>query len=238
VAAVGLSEHRLVIGDYLRKVLVPKAAPTAPAAGLRPPLDGYRDNGPVIGRRSHGLGYFCQTLAGGDPTREVLDLGGLSESNVRFLSERGCRIHAVNLLAKFDEYKAQLPERRFTARAARDFVAEFLDFEAAQFSAILVWDLLEHLDSEVLYITVPRLAQILRPGGGMLTFFHSLPRGEIVELYRYDIEDAETLRLQTRQTRPLPHTFNNRSLERLFESFHLVKFFLTRDHLREVIAVR
>jgi hypothetical protein len=227
-----------VIGDYLRKVLVPKAVPTAPAAGLRPPRDGYRDDGAVIGRRSHGLGYFCQTLAGGDPTREVLDLGGLSESNVRFLSERGCRIHAVNLLAKFDEYKAHLPERRFTAKAARDFVAEFLDFEAGQFSAILVWDLLEHLDSEVLYITVPRLAQILKPGGGMLTFFHSLPRGEIVELYRYDIEDAETLRLQTRQTRPLPHTFNNRSLERLFESFHLVKFFLTRDHLREVIAVR
>jgi 2-polyprenyl-3-methyl-5-hydroxy-6-metoxy-1,4-benzoquinol methylase len=227
-----------VIVDYLRKVLVPKAAQTAAAVVHRPLRDGHRHDGPVIARRSHGLAYFCQTLAGGDPSLEVLDLGGLSESNVRFLSERGCRIHAVNLLAKFDEYKAQLPGRRFTARAARDFVAEFLDFEAGQFAAILVWDLLEHLDSEVLYITVPRLAQILKPGGGMLTFFHSLPRGEIVEIYRYDIDDTETLHLQTRQTRPLPHTFNNRSLDRLFEGFHLVKFFLTRDHLREVIAVR
>ena len=227
-----------MIVDYFRKVFIPKAAQTASAVVHRPTQDGRRNDGRVIARRSHGLGYFCQTLAGGDPTREVLDLGGLSESNVRFLSERGSRIHAVNLLAKFDEYKAQLPGRRFTARAARDFVSEFLDFEAGQFSAILVWDLLEHLDSEVLYITVPRLAQILKPGGGMLTFFHSLPRGEIVEIYRYDIEDAETLRLQTRQTRPLPHTFNNRSLERLFEGFHLVKFFLTRDNLREVIAVR
>ena len=227
-----------MIGDYLRKVLVPKPAEPVSAVAPRPPRDGHRRDGPVIARRSHGLGYFCQTLAGGDPSQEVLDLGGLSESNVRFLSERGCRIHAVNLLAKFDEYKAQLPERRFTARAARDFVAEFLDFEAAQFAAVLVWDLLEHLDSEVLYITVPRLAQILKPGGGMLTFFHSLPRGEMVDLYRYDIEDAETLHLQTRQTRPLPHTFNNRSLERLFEGFHQVKFFLTRDNLREVIAVR
>ncbi len=227
-----------MIGDYLRRVLIPKPAGPASAAASRPPQDEPRNGGGYIERRSHGLGYFCQTLAGGDPSQEVLDLGGLSESNVRFLSERGCRIHAVNLLARFDEYKAQLPERRFTANAARDFVAEFLDFEAAQFSAILVWDLLEHLDSEVLYITVPRLSQILRPGGGMLTFFHSLPRGEMVDLYRYDIEDAETLNLQTRQTRPLPHTFNNRSLERLFEGFHQVKFFLTRDHLREVIAVR
>jgi hypothetical protein len=227
-----------VIGDYLRKVLIPKAAQTAAAVAHRPLRDNHRNDGPVIVRRSHGLGYFCQTLSAGDPSLEVLDLGGLSESNVRFLSERGCRIHAVNLLAKFDEYKAQLPGHRFTARQARDFVTEFLDFEAGQFAAILVWDLLEHLDSEVLYITVPRLAQILKPGGGMLTFFHSLPRGEIVEIYRYDIENTESLRLQTRQTRPLPHTFNNRSLERLFEGFHLVKFFLTRDHLREVIAVR
>jgi hypothetical protein len=227
-----------VIGDYFRKVLIPKAAQAA--AAVVPHSQGHasRNNSPTIERRSHGLGYFCQTLAGGDPTREVLDLGGLSESNVRFLSERGCRIHAVNLLAKFDEYKAQLPGHRFTTHSAREFVAEFLDFEAGQFSAILVWDLLEHLDSEVLYITVPRLAQILKPGGGMLTFFHSQPRGEIVDIYRYDIENTETLHLQTRQTRPLPHTFNNRSLERLFEGFHLVKFFLTRDHLREVIAVR
>jgi 2-polyprenyl-3-methyl-5-hydroxy-6-metoxy-1,4-benzoquinol methylase len=223
--------------DYLRKVLTSKAAQTAAAGSQRPPLAGLSSDSPAIARRSHGLGYFCQTL-NGDPTLEVLDLGGLSESNVQFLSERGCRIHAVNLLAKFDEYKAKLPGRRFTANLARDFVTEYLDFEAEQFSAILVWDMLEHLDSEVLYITVPRLAQILRPGGGMLTFFHSQPRGEMVDLYRYDIADAETLHLQSRQTRPLPHTFNNRSLERLFENFHLVKFFLTRDNLREVIAVR
>jgi 2-polyprenyl-3-methyl-5-hydroxy-6-metoxy-1,4-benzoquinol methylase len=223
--------------DYLRKVLTSKAAQTVAGAADRPSIAGLNSNSPAIARRSHGLGYFCQTL-NGDPTLEVLDLGGLSESNVRFLSQRGCRIHAVNLLAKFDEYKAKLPGRRFTANLARDFVTEYLDFEAEQFSAILVWDMLEHLDSEVLYITVPRLAQILKPGGGMLTFFHSQPRGEMVDLYRYDIEDAETLHLQARQTRPLPHTFNNRSLERLFENFHLVKFFLTRDNLREVIAVR
>jgi hypothetical protein len=32
--------------------------------------------------------------------------------------------------------------------------------------------------------------------------------------------------------------FNNRSLEKLFQKFHSVKFFLTRDHLREVIVRR
>jgi hypothetical protein len=46
------------------------------------------------------------------------------------------------------------------------------------------------------------------------------------------------LRLRQLRRRPLPHTFNNRSLERLFSGFTSVKFFLTRDSIREVIAIR
>jgi hypothetical protein len=38
--------------------------------------------------------------------------------------------------------------------------------------------------------------------------------------------------------RTLPNTFNNRSLERLFEEFDSIKFFLTRDSIREVIVSR
>ena len=54
----------------------------------------------------------------------------------------------------------------------------------------------------------------------------------------YQIEDSQVLKLQVRQQRTLQQTFNNRNLERLFGSFRSVKFFLTRDSLREVIAVR
>ena len=39
------------------------------------------------------------------------------------------------------------------------------------------------------------------------------------------------------QRRPA-QIFNNRSLEKLFQKYHSVKFFLTRDHLREVIVRR
>ena len=37
--------------------------------------------------------------------------------------------------------------------------------------------------------------------------------------------------------RPL-QLFNNRGVEKLFQRFHSVKFFLARDHLREVIVRR
>jgi lysyl-tRNA synthetase class 2 len=49
---------------------------------------------------------------------------------------------------------------------------------------------------------------------GKAGFFHLLQRGERLQI------------------------FNNRSLEKLFQDFQSVKFFLTRDRLREVIVRR
>jgi hypothetical protein len=78
----------------------------------------------------------------------------------------------------------------------------------------------------------------MRHAGPLLAFFHTQSRGEVVPVHRYEIEDAQTLLLRTRQSRPLPSTFNNRGLERLFGGFESIKFFLTRDSLREVIVLR
>jgi SAM-dependent methyltransferase len=168
----------------------------------------------------------------------VLDLGGLNESNVNFLSSLGCKIHALDLLGLFDRYKAGLPGRRFQPDHAREFVEEYLGFPPEHLDAILVWDVLEYFDPEVLDLDVSRLGQVLRPGGILLAFFHTQVRGEVVSVNQYEIEDTETLCLKPLRVRPLPASFNNRSLERLFGGFRSVKFFLRRDSLREVIVVR
>lgn len=188
-------------------------------------------------RKSNGLNHFLKILPG-DAGMHVLDLGGVSETNVTFLSELGCKVYLDNLLANFDRAKPGLENRRFTPDAAAAFVEDNLRYRAEQFDAILVWDVLEFLDRELLTAIVPRLFDILKPGGGMLAFFHTQTRGEGVELYRYQIEGADTLLLRSLQNRPLPATFNNRSIERLFSEFDSLKFFLTRDHLREVIVIR
>lgn len=201
------------------------------ASGARRDLEG------LIRRKSNGLNHFL-TIFPRDAGMKVLDLGGVSESNVAFLSELGCKIYLDNLLANFDRTKSALPNRRFEPAAAAAFVEENLRYPAEQFDAILVWDILEFLDRELLTALVPRLFDILKPGGGLLAFFHTQTRGEAVEIYRYQIEGPDTLLLRTHQNRPLPATFNNRSIERLFSEFDSLKFFLTRDHLREVIAIR
>lgn len=188
-------------------------------------------------RPSRGLRHFLAALPESGPL-QILDLGGLSESNVSFLSALGCKIHALDLLALFDAYRSSLPGQGLAAGDAEAFIEEYLGFAPQHFDAILVWDVLEYLDAEVLELAVSRLGQILRPTGSLLTFFHNQSRGELVTLNQYQIEDGDTLRLRQLRRRPLPHTFNNRSLERLFAGFASVKFFLTRDSIREVIAVR
>jgi len=183
------------------------------------------------------LRYFLSSL----PDQEhlqVLDLGGLSELNVNFLSSMGCKIHALDLLSLFDTYRASLPGRGLGPGDAEIFIEEYLGYPPAAFDAILVWDVLEFFDTEVLELAVSRLGQLLAPGGSMLTFFHTQSKGELVTVNQYQIEDADQLRLRELRNRPLPHTFNNRSLERLFGGFNSLKFFLTRDSIREVIVIR
>ena len=192
---------------------------------------------PEVVRKSTALGHFFENF----PSRssgEVLDLGGLNESNVEFLSRKGYRIHALDLLPVFDRVKVSLPDRRFDGPVARGFVDEYFRFRPNQFDAILAWNTLEQLDADLLALTIRRLGEILSPGGSLLTIFHTQSRGETVSVYKYLIEGSDALRLQTRQLRALPQSFNNRSLENLFSDYHSVKFFLARDSLREVIAVR
>ena len=188
-------------------------------------------------RYSRGLRYCLSSLPDAEH-RQVLDLGGLSESSVSFLSSLGCRIHALDLLSLFDAYQEKLPGQRFSPADAKSFINEYLGYPPATFDIILVWDVIEFFDTEVLKLAVSQFGRILQPGGSLLTFFHTRSKGMPVTANQYQIEDADHLRLRERHQRPLSHTFNNRSLERLFGGFGSLKFFLTHDSIREVIVIR
>ena len=215
---------------FFRKILAnavePGAAPRQIARDL-----------PTASRKSNGLKHFFNIL----PNRgrlDILDLGGLNQANLGVLSEFGGTVHAVDVLGQYDQRKQDNPQDAMNVAAARDFVDDIFNFERNQFDAVLAWDCLEFLDSDTVYLAVPRLGEMLRPGGAMLTFFHTQGRGEAVPACRYRIDGPDELILQPRDMRTLPNTFNNRSLERLFQDFDSVKFFLTRDSIREVIVSR
>ena len=83
---------------------------------------------------------------------------------------------------------------------------------------------------------VERLHKIVRPQSYMLAFFHSDDKQEAVPFYTFRIQDLNTLQVDQHGARQPVQLFNNRSLEKLFARFGSVKFFLTRERLREVIV--
>ncbi len=121
---------------------------------------------------------------------------------------------------------------------AATFLRENLEFPDHSFDGALIWDTLQFLAPPLLQDTVDRLFRILRPQSSLLAFFHAEEKAETGPLYSYRIVESKIMSLTPRdQVRPVQY-FNNRSLEKLFQKFHSVKFFLTRDHLREVIVRR
>src|SRR5262249_44577038 len=118
------------------------------------------------------------------------------------------------------------------------FLANALNFPDEQFDGALVWDVLEYLTAPLLTAVVARLRAMLRPQASLLAVFHADEPSESVPVYSYRIRDHRTIQMAPRGKRKPAQIFNNRSLERMFQDFHSVKFFLTRDHLREVIVRR
>ena len=72
----------------------------------------------------------------------------------------------------------------------------------------------------------------------MLVFFNSQEKAARFPVYTYRIQDGKTITQIPRpgSTYQRSQYFNNRNLEKLFEHASSIKFFLTRDHLRELIV--
>ncbi|MGB7130077.1 MAG: class I SAM-dependent methyltransferase, partial [Candidatus Sulfotelmatobacter sp.] len=140
---------------------------------------------------------------------------------------------------------------------SRKFLSENLVYPAAQFDAILCWNLADYLEEGLVKPVVGRLWSVLKPGGMLLAFFHTRDAGPDSPCHRFHIVGPDTLQMQKielrRETRRGPtgavHTavsdgfqlqrvFNNRHIETLFRDFASIKFFLARDSIREVLVVR
>ncbi|MDP3000855.1 MAG: class I SAM-dependent methyltransferase [Bryobacterales bacterium] len=205
-----------------------------PAGGPQPVRVESRPKVQPVTRQSPGLEQFFGTM------RErrglaIIDLAGLSQANVSFITNLGHTIYSDDLLQSLDE---ALAHGGADPRMGTRFLEQSLPFREPGFDGALLWDCLQFLPPAWLEAGVERLHSILRPGAAVLAFFNADEKAAAVPSYQYRIADQRTLHLTPRGTRaPAPY-FNNRVLERLFHRFATTKFFLTRDHLREVLVKR
>lgn len=202
-------------------------------------LSARKPTGPTFNRHSSGLDQFFSSLAGRTGL-SILDFGGASQANISFITELGYRLTSEDYVRSLDLAFGdgdQFYENQADPDRLQGFLHENLDFPRESFDGALVWDALQFLSADLLHITVARLEQILRPGSSLLAFFHADEKVSQVPVHTYRIVDHKTLMLTPRGMRKRAEHFNNRALERLFHNFDL-KFFLTRDSLREILARR
>ena len=197
-------------------------------------------------RQSHGLDQFCASLED-RPGMSILDFAGASQATVSFVTNYGHRLYSDDFVRQLDRVFALPPsgvngaeffENQANPALVADFLELALNFEDASFDGALLWDSLQFLSSPLLQTVVARLHRMLRPGASLLALFHTEERIESIPTFAYRVQDHRTIQMVSRSQRKPAQIFNNRSLEKLFQDFHSVKFFLTRDRLREVIVKR
>jgi SAM-dependent methyltransferase len=205
-------------------------------------------------RRSSGLVELTRLFQSEEPLC-ILDIGSTSAANIRYLTERGHKIYSEDILeASTDPSLVMRDTQGNPTLDHKRFLAENLVFGNAQFDIILCWNLADYLDEELVKPLVARFWSMIRPGGMLLAFFHTQEAGPDAPCYRYHITGNDTLEMQHVEVRGdlrkgpgaqsargafrLQRVFNNRHIENLFRDFTSIKFFLTRDNIREVLVVR
>jgi hypothetical protein len=187
-------------------------------------------------RQSRGLEQFFGSFR--DQTGlSILDLGGASQENVNFITSLGHKFHSEDFVRIFQETFGEDIADQSNPGRIDYFLRRSLDYADEQFDGLLAWDALEYMEPPLLLATADRLLRILKPHGYLLAIFHSAERKRTVPCYTFRIQGPRSLQVtQLGERTASQQLFNNRSLEKLFQKFESVKFFLARDSLREVIV--
>jgi hypothetical protein len=192
----------------------------------------------VTSRQSRGLEQFF-TYVRGQVGLSILDFAGASQENINFITNLGHRLYSEDFVRSLDDvFGDEDPNDQANQGLIDQFLRQMLNFEKDQFDGVLVWDVLQYLTPALLAATLEKLCTIVRPQGYLLAYFHADEKARQVPFYSFRIQDQKSLLLAQRGTRTPAQIFNNRSLEKLFQKFESVKFFLTREQLREVIVRR
>ncbi len=211
------------------------AGQNAPGGASGPRSRGSRGGEEFVSTRpSRGLEEFFNYIRD-QSGLTILDLGGATQQNVSFITNLGHRLYSEDFLQILRETFGEEGAEQTSSGQIDYFLRQALDYPAGHFDGVLVWDVLEYLGPALLNAVVERLHTIVRPKSYMLAFFHTDDKLDAAPYYTFRIQDVNILQVAQQGSRRPAQLFNNRSLEKLFTKYDSVKFFLTRERLREII---
>jgi hypothetical protein len=198
-------------------------------------------------RVSNGLKEFLWLISDSEQGR-ILDLGPVWQATVTFFIEKGFRVSTEDLLRAWKEFLASEEEDFRKAPVGNEiekvspsmFADKFLDnallYPAEHFHGVLAWDIFDYLDAQLLPKVMDRVYSMLRPGGAVLSLFHSRTPERFC---RYRIADTQTVELLPASTLSVhARVFQNREILDIFGKFRSSKTFVGRDQVREGLFLK
>jgi hypothetical protein len=202
---------------------------------------------PRSGRLSNGLKEFLWQLDG-IGHGHLLDMGSARQTTITFFIERGFKVYTEDLLTTWkhfldadDQWKGELSadadqsDLTPSARAER-FLKSTLQYPEESFDAVLMWDILDYLDTDLMNRLAARVTSLVRDGGVVFAIFHAR---KPESFHRYRVLDAQNLELISATCPFAPQrVFRNREISNLFCRYRSSKTFVGRDQLREGLFVK
>jgi hypothetical protein len=190
-------------------------------------------------RPSRGWAEVLTFLKASDSLR-VLDFGTTSPANINFLTSLGHSVYMANVVqdANRPEWKLPADDSGAEAYDVEGFVKSSLDFSGRDFDVVLLWDTANYLPAPLVPPVFERLHAVMRPQGRMLALFHGRTDGPETAFSRYQLTDSDQLTVVSAGDYPVRQVYQTRQIEKLLENFSSTRFFLGKDNVREVTAVR
>ncbi len=190
-------------------------------------------------RRSHALEALTLSLRDASGLY-ILDLGAANQANIEFFTGLGHRLYAEDLLRSAEAFFT--PEEWSSGEASPARIEEFLDSSLnlpdQSADAVLLWDVYQFLPAAVRVPLLERIHRLMAPESRLMAIFHPEGSGPEGQPHTCRVLDGHTVQMTARaRLRPLTG-LSNRAIERLFQRFGSLKFFLTREALSEVLVRR
>jgi 2-polyprenyl-3-methyl-5-hydroxy-6-metoxy-1,4-benzoquinol methylase len=195
--------------------------------------------GPRVPRHSSAWKDLLKFLKAEQGLR-ILDIGPTSPTNINFLTTLGHGVYMADVVneALHGNWTSAPDENGATQFDVEGFLDNNLDFAGREFDVILLWTTLDYVPRALVGPMIKRLRSTLRPGGRVLTFFHTRNTGADTGFCRYHVTDSDTIETQETTGYAVQHVYTNRTIEKLFETYNNTKFYLAKDNLYEVIITR
>ncbi|MBI4889427.1 MAG: hypothetical protein HY821_02305 [Acidobacteria bacterium] len=177
---------------------------------------------------------------GGQERLQIIDFGAANQQNLDYVTGLGHRLYFDDLLRSFEHFfpdTERTPEH-LTASRIEEFLASCLDFPDQSVDGALIWDRLQFLPASLGSAVLERLHRVLAPDALLLALFHTDSSAVTAAPQNCRILNQKHVQLTSAASRLPIVQFNTRAIERYFQRFQTLKFFLTRDNLQEVLVRR